>query len=762
MSSIAFRSVVLAAYAAFFTLFFWPVLASGTYLTAGDGATLALPMYLGSHPLWEPNIMLGYPWSAGLNAQWYPLALLRLIPGSFNAYMVLAYVIAAFGTFGLALAVTGSRLGAVVAGIAYALGGFMIAHLGHYDVVHPGAWAPYVLWALVALRSEAGVRAIAGGSIALALCALSGQPQVLAYTLLVAAAYVISSAIPWRAQGRWLLDSALTIALGLGLAAVALVPGFELGRASVRVHLPFADFIAFSVPPLQITARLLFPFFLGTTEAPGYPFSRLDGGSFTELSDFTGVLTILLAVLALVARDRPRTVWFWLAVVGAGLLLSTGNGLGLAFVTYHLPLFNVFRAQGRNAFEVTLALAVLGAYGIAAIERRALSWRRVSAALVAVAVVVLATLAFAATIARAAYDPSQPLPPANPFVNPALGIPLEIFLAAALAIVVLVRWPTAVVARAGIVALAILDLSSTSWFAYWRYESVPPSALAPPPYVAALRASLDRSHERVLSLTPATTLTPNISTLWNLRSANGYVSLLLARMSEVLLMLPSGEVEPPVYESAKDAGIDLAAIRYVVFTPNFPDAAAFAAAHTRWRRVPATGTDLIYENLDPHPRAWVVHDVRETTYTDAHIALHDGSIKFGTTALVEGPDVPAQFMHGTERETVAVTADLPDEMSVDVNCATACFLVTSDADYHGWRASVDDAPARLYNTDFGLRGVSVPPGRHVVRFRYVPFALFAGLGLSIVSLAVLIVISVRPSLLRFRVPRLQGIITTRT
>lgn len=73
-------------------------------------------------------------------------------------------------------------------------------------------------------------------------------------------------------------------------------------------------------------------------------------------------------------------------------------------------------------------------------------------------------------------------------------------------------------------------------------------------------------------------------------------------------------------------------------------------------------------------------------------------------------------------------------------------LVVADTWAPGWRATVDDAPARVHCADHGARAVLLPPGRHRVRFEYRPAALhlgarlFAGgLGFSILWALVLLV-----------------------
>jgi hypothetical protein len=702
---------VAAGYGVFVALLFAPSLLRGGYLTLGDGLTLALPAYLVGHGLWEPNIMIGYPWSSTSLGTWYPLSLLRLIPGSFNSYVLSGYAIASFGTFGLVSAATKNRFAGIVSGFVYPLGGFVMGHFGHVDIVEPAAWTPFVFWSAIELRSQRSARWIAALALSIAMCALAGQPQVLAYTLLSVLILMAVSALPLRTHGSWLRVVLLAVALGLGIAAIALVPSAELGRASVRVHLPFADFTSFSLPPNEIAVRLLFPNV------------RTDPEGLTELANGVGITALVLAILACFAAAPRRDIAAWGAVAIVGLVLSTGDFLGLAHITYHLPGLNLFRAQGRHALEFTLALAVLAGYGTAAIIERRVTRVQLAATL-AIVGAGLAVTALADEAVRAAFG------------QPAVTIPLAAFALAALGIAALVRWPRMTLMRIGLTALVIVDVGASAVRTAWEISPVTAAMLAPPPYVAALREELDRRHERLLSLTPATTLTPNLNLLWQLPEANGYVSLLLARPGEMLLMQPDGNVRPDVYERAGDPALNAAAVRYVVFAANFPGAAAFASDPKRWKPIPGTAPDLVYENLQPHPRLWLVHDAVTSTDERAHAAMRGGPDDLSRIALIEGAAIAlhSKPMPG-ERAAIVEAGD--DRLVYDVTCATACFLVTSDAYFEGWHATIDGASAPVYRTGYALRGVSVPAGRHRVVVSYLPWSLVAGAAISVLALIAL-------------------------
>ena len=561
------------AFTAFFVAFFSPALLHGKYLTWGDGLTDGLPAFFGIHGLWEPNIMLGNPWPANLNGYWYPLGWLRLIPNSFNAYMIAAYVLASVGTLGLVRALTGSWLAGCLGAVVYSLGGFMTSHSGHYNVVQPAAWTPWVMWSLARLQGGVTARWLCIAALSVAMCALAGQPQVIAYTLYLGLAYVLSMSVGSTAWKRNVPAAFVALLLGLALAAVAFLPASELARNSVRADMSFNNFIGYSDKPAEIPIRLFFPYFLGVTPAPLYPYSRFDFDTYTELSCYAGIGSLVLAVLALVVMRRSKHVWFWGLAALVALIASTGDYLHVGQFFYHLPLLGMFRAQGRHALEFTLAAAVLAGYGVASIEQGRARMSSVLASLSIVAALMGATLVgivlldtgFAGQVAGLVATGL----PLTPWRNPALGIPLLILLIDAAAIVLLVSRKDSFAARVALLAAIVIDLSSFSWFGLPHVQTSP-ADLQPPTYVDNLRSDLGRHHARVLSFSgsaPPMVLPPNISLLWSLPEAGGHVQMEPVAIAEFLQMLPTGTVPTDLYARSRDAALDLAAVRFVALPP---------------------------------------------------------------------------------------------------------------------------------------------------------------------------------------------------
>jgi uncharacterized membrane protein YfhO len=57
-------------------------------------------------------------------------------------------------------------------------------------------------------------------------------------------------------------------------------------------------------------------------------------------------------------------------------------------------------------------------------------------------------------------------------------------------------------------------------------------------------------------------------------------------------------------------------------------------------------------------------------------------------------------------------------MDIETDAASAALLVVGEMIYPGWEATVDGVPAQIHTTNFILRGVFVPAGRHHVEMRY--------------------------------------------
>ncbi len=561
-------ALCLSGYALLFGAFFGAVPLRGDMLASGDALVESVPACLGPQPLWTSGLFLGYPLAADPNQlHWYPLNVLCGL-GAYDLLAAIPFFIAAVGATGLVLAITRSWCGAVSAGLVYSLGGFMIAHAGHLMIVHPAAWAPFVLWAFEELR-EPGKRGwLVAGAAAVALCLLGGQPQIPVFAFTLAAAYALAGARSAPSGPLpYLRDCAAALVLGVGLAAPLLVPEFELFASSTRRSLSDDVFSGDALSPAEVLVRLVFPYFLGGSMQPLYPLSVGTIGPFTEHALSPGFALFVPAALGL-AAPRAWRAMFWAFVCVAGCVLATGPALGTTIVTYHLPLYSLFREPGRHGFEAGLALAVLAGFGVARLALGMRSRRTTLAALAAAGVVGCAAWAAAAAGFGGALsdlaqsDGADVASLLNPFSNSAIGIPLLSALVVAAAVVVAAMRRKAAIAVAAALGASVLIFA---WGGYWNWQAASRDAAARPDLASQTASALGDSRQRAL-WTPGTRdgngLPPNLSLLWGVPTASGYAPLVFDSVQRLLGLEGPGSLSAATVTSGN--ALDVAATRFVL------------------------------------------------------------------------------------------------------------------------------------------------------------------------------------------------------
>ena len=383
-------------------LYFLPALLSGSVLCPDDGTIFNTPLRVaaanitlgGSLPLWNPYIFGGMPLLASAQGgllfppNWFYLFFSPQT--ATNLMVVTSYVIAALGAYLYARRAGASLAGAVVTSLAWQWGGFLVGQIGHINVVQTAACLPWVLWALdgyaVTGRRKWGVLL----AVFVALQTFVGHQQTLAYSLLLAAAYAVASAYSVRESRARYLWSLAFLAAGVLLAALQILPTFELLRNSLRADSSYDFFTSFSLPPWMLQT-LFAPYVAGGGDGRLFRAPYVGPPYYGEMAAYVGALGLMLAACAVVFKRDAKTK-FWTAVALVCLVLALGRYAPLKFykLIYYVPVLNLFRVPARHLMELEFALAVLAGRGLTALaaargEGRA---RRRAAAVGACAVLV--------------------------------------------------------------------------------------------------------------------------------------------------------------------------------------------------------------------------------------------------------------------------------------------------------------------------------------------------------------------------------------
>lgn len=737
----------------------------------------------GRLPMWAPEVANGFPLAAdGQTGAWYPpgMLLFALLPpaDAVNALMLLHLALAAVGAGWLALRHGASVEAGLLAAVGYGFSGFLVSHAHYLGFQNAAAWLPWLLLAVHSGRTS-------WMAVVAWLMLVAGHPQAAAMGLLLGLAVAATA----RHVGRYLGASALAAVA----AGPQLVSTLELVRFSLRDGgLSAAAANTGSLWPPELVGAVL-PTLFGferpadITETYHHKTGLYwgPGENYWEMCFYLGVPLVALAIAG--ARGRR----FWVGLVGVSALLMLGGFGPLWPIVRHLPGLDGFRFPARFALWLTLAVALLGAFGLDRLTQApAAQLRRVAARVAGVAVVFF----LGATAARGALDlggdaiqgaltaaferrASMPLPPPPPDLSPLelAAMPViepdppgeaarkaERVLASLISstepssaavlrpTLALLGLALALAARgagrlsagaAGAAAVAVLYADLLGFGGDFQAR-VPRSLVEARPraleVLGAGRATvLDRRQSPDLDME---LLSANLGLLYDVPDVLMPSPLRVVRHEALLSKVgldigDKGAVKVERLLSRLDL-VDLLGVRWLL--------TVHPIHHGRLELV-QSGLVKVYENKGALSRAFLVGCVAlppegadATTWAwEALDALDPRAL-----ALVE-PTTPeeraalaplAGCADGAGAGRAWIVEESPTHTRVRVEAQAPALLVQSDTWYPGWTARLDGEPVTLHLADFVFRGVMVPAGVHEVELRYQPRPLALSLLLAPLAL----------------------------
>lgn len=364
------EATALAIIVGIFVVYFWKGIFGGYYFVSGDALVYSYPMRKvawemvrqGSLPLWTPHILSGYPLlSMAQLGIGYPLTWFYLIlPGHVaeHIYVLAPYLLAPIFIFAYLREVGLNRLAALFAGLSFTYAGFMVSGLGQTAMfTNAVMWMPLMLIAMERARSGSFVRCLIGAGAAYAIAVLTGLGQGFLYAGLIALTYglflsLIADDKLWSWQ-RWkpFFVGVGGVGLAAALAAFQILETMQAQRLSIRRTLTYEIFSGGSFSPGRFWQSLINPIYHHNYEATAY----------------APLLAVLFAVVAIVAAcvspKAHRRTFFWILIALLSLLLMMGDHTPLYRLAFRIPVINLFRIPWRHAYEWTLAVSVLAAFG---------------------------------------------------------------------------------------------------------------------------------------------------------------------------------------------------------------------------------------------------------------------------------------------------------------------------------------------------------------------------------------------------------------
>jgi len=685
-------------------------------LGGGDSYTAGLPskLFATTFSAWNQNVQLGQFSLANTQFQpFYPpgLLVMTLLPNTlgFNVFILSHYAMAGFFFYLWMRQLGRRREAAILGGLSFLAGGFLVAHKGHQAMMTTAIWLPLLLLFATRHAATGKRREAVGAGIALAFSLLAGFPQMTLYGLMVVVPYWF-----WRSEGgprRAAAGLGLMGLLGFLLSSLQLMAVWEMLPHVTRETLSLAMFNQNSLPGAH-WAALFVPNVLGGMH--GVPSYALDA-QLVEVFLYCGLAPLVLAGLA-----RGREAWFWGAVffVSAGLALGFGP---VQEVLFRVPGYSLFRAAGRHRQEMALAISVLATIGFERLGGR----RRWSFGVVGLLVAAGLGWAWVVPIYDSINVMVTGLPAAHwREVNTRWLHPTMLFPIFALGVVGVCLWRRA---PAWVWAMVLLvDVWSVNRTIYANPNT---STLYGRERKSEIRYLFDRGydpvHERILPIDPRVDEAyPLQSMMYGINVANDYTPMWMKRYQALTGFALNGAGGE--FLVARQALLSSLGVRFVL--TKVPESAAAVRGAKGYKELASSREGItVFENPGALPRFRFAQEVVPVADLAAAQAMW-GQFEPGRQAMVEGAKQAETLSRGR------VVSEQIEDMRMKWRVATEgerSLFVVADTWFPGWTATVDGKAAPIEIVNGCVRGVFVSgAGEHDVAMRFWPWSLTVGFGLT--------------------------------
>jgi len=594
--------------------------------------------------------------------------------------------------------------------------------------------------------------------------------------------------------GAWMLAM---VVLGLALGGVQLIPMYELVSESFRQNsATYQDIVGWAYPTRQILTFFI-PDFFGnpshhayfdpfclcwkavTSDFHGNPQHTIFWGikNYVEAGSYVGILPLVLVGVGLggllLARRRWRVSPVAIFGVLAVLALAFTFGTPLyAILYYGLPGYKQLHSPFRWVFPYTLSVAMMAAWSATRLGdwfqktadthiARWLHWLAVlllAAGATGLLILVAALrwpgpfLALSQRILLSSEPAQSAFPSAQVFFAYQWSNLVWFFALLAGSGLVIWAWVRRFRVRlAGravpvwqVLALVFLVGDLFGVGIGFNPAADPRLLEFEPPAIAFLRGENDLSRFTTLNHPEEQkTLNANAAMPYRLQDIRGYDSIIPRQYVEYMsLLAPQTDLlynrVAPIYTpyaSALDSPLlDLLGVRYVVTT----------------QRVEASDYTLVYDdevriyrNEGAMPRSFWLGCTQVVPEGEGFEALRIYDPRY--TVVVEAGNLPGELPAPGASGCTPIPAEIirygQNEVEVAVQADQSGWLVLADSHFPGWKAYLRPAGAgedqerevTIHRVDGNFRGVILPPGEHVVRFRYTPMSLKLGLFASFVA-----------------------------
>ena len=656
-----------------------------------------------------------------------------------------------------------SQLAAFFGAISWGFSPFILTW-GEEQVITPYAvvWLPLALFGIEGLRQKKpNLQRISFGLIAVSVAAslLAGFIQLSLYLVVLLVLYGLFT---FGFARKFLLTTG-AVFLGVGLAAVGLVPAVELFLDAPRSTVMLSETLHKFLLPAYSVASYMAPDIFGSPST--YNFFRGGAALYYEGILYVGIAVLVFALYA-VFNFKERLVVFFTSLFFVSLILTIDSFLARAVMGLPIPILSSSIAN-RILFVPAFSLVMLGSIGY----NHWLRGRNSNIAKVLIYLLLIYIFLFLLSFIVKTFSPTDSY---VEFFNRTHGnialrnlfIPFFVFLLTAFLILFSDAVPK--YKRWGAVLVIAIALLHTFYFANKFFNYSEEKFVFP--QTKALTFLQDKQGFSRVWAHGDNRLENNFPLYYRLNWPEGYKSLFIKSYWELV-----GDVQkqPVKVRSRADVGlgslgqvpesigtsnrrrlIDLVGVKYIV--GDSKNNKQYEKYHLS--KVFEDGDDSIFENKQAASRMFLASNYEgppDIYSKDEGLRTKDEILKvemerrrliyqkllepgfdFKNTIILEKPSpISPQFGPGS----VKILKDEPGEILVKTDSKVPKILYVAHNYFPGWKATVDGNETEILRANYTFRAVPLVPGEHMVRMYYDPWSFKVGLLISIVSLGAIVV-----------------------
>lgn len=756
---------------------------------AGSQSVIEYVQQHGQHPLWETNMFAGMP-SYMVHNPSSPPSIDTFVKAISGSLQPLLYFWILLGGMYLFFVIQGLRplssaLGSILVGFTTYLP--IIIEAGHYNKFVAFAFIPWMFigYYLVS-RSDKKLLGFFVFSLAMTLELRANHPQVTYYFL-----YLLGF---WWLYDSWLYYQKKQIQDWLNRTGIAFGAGILAIICSIDVYWRLYEFAQYSTrggstldasQGTGLSLQYAFSWSQGVGELLTLIIPGLYGGSsgeaywgpksFTSGPHYLGAIAFVLALIGLF-RYRKKIKYLFFGVGSLTLLFSLGYHLPSLnrFMFNYMPYFNKFRTPEMWLIVTVFCYSVLAVYGVEALIELAKKHKNKLQPLYAplgIALVLGGLFTFGSSALLSFEKPGEVqqfsqqlaqqnnLQPDNPqvrqrvdqYINTRLkpdrkemaaGDSQRYLILALLASGLIFGFIKQKISKGyfliGMVLLGAYDMLSVD-SRYVNEKQMVPDRLEAEQMIQRQQQPVDQflmknieSPEgypyRVFPLdrNPFNNAIPS----YFYPTIGGYTGAKLGYYQDLideLLTIDQSGFNDPI--------LDMLNVKYITVKQSIPFDGFTEVYNENGQRV--------YRNDDVLPKAFFVDSVRNVDSPQQAVNLMkpDADFNPAETAIVESKD-QLRASHDT---TANVTVSTYNAKTIELQTSSSSkgFLVLGEIYYPvGWKVTIDGKPAKMYKSDFVLRGLQVPSGEHTVSMTFEPVSVIWGSRLAWMGHLILWVIAV--------------------